>query len=63
MLLVRLERLTTDLVITVNVPCGIVDDHVEGRGSDETLLQEGKEILERVRASLGVVEWGLFGEE
>ncbi|KAF2170572.1 hypothetical protein M409DRAFT_19390 [Zasmidium cellare ATCC 36951] len=68
LLVVRLEGKGTDLVVAVNVP------HVEGeggyvRGSVDLegakmgrLLEEGEGVRERVRESLRVVDWGLFGE-
>ncbi|CZT15364.1 related to human MOG1 protein [Ramularia collo-cygni] len=64
-LLVRLEGVGTDLVVTVNVPVGIVDDSQgQQSGDDGRLMEEGKEVLERVRRSLEVKDWGLFvGDE
>lgn len=65
--LVRLERQRTDLVVTVNVP-HVLGTYAEGevdreRGKDGPLLQRALEIRERVLGSLEVREWGLFGEE
>ena len=65
-LLVRLERVETDLVITVNVPYrgrefkGLV---LEIRASDmDKKLSRGLEILEAIGSSLEIRDWGLFGE-
>lgn len=57
-LLVRLEIVETDLVVTINVPCG-----VDGAGDGERLVEMGREIRERVVRTLDVREWGLFGGE
>lgn len=57
-LLVRLENVETDLVITVNVPCG-----VDGEDQGAKLLEAGKKIREKVAGSLEIRDWGLFGGE
>lgn len=59
-LLVRLENVETDLVITVNVPCGVDDGEENG---EEELMGQGRSILERVVRTLEVRDWGLFGAE
>lgn len=65
-LLVRLEARGTDVVVAVNVP------HVRGQyevgevdieaGREGGLMEVGREIMERVRLTFKVVDWGLFGE-
>lgn len=55
-LLVRLEEVETDLVVSINVPCGIDDD-----GSVQDKQGLGREVRERVEASLEIKDWGLFG--
>ncbi|KAF2211982.1 hypothetical protein CERZMDRAFT_97900 [Cercospora zeae-maydis SCOH1-5] len=63
--LVRLENVQTDFVVSVNLPV-----MREGTGADmgdtaevEGLLETGKKMRERVVGSLQVKDWGLFGEE
>jgi hypothetical protein len=66
LVLVRLERVGTDLVVAINVPhvpgergyvAGTVDV-VGGRPGE--LIEEGMRIRDRVLGSLDVRDWGLF---
>ncbi|GIZ47659.1 hypothetical protein CKM354_001074400 [Cercospora kikuchii] len=64
-ILVRLERVETDFVVSVNLP--VMREGAVGEGGDvkevEGLLDVGRKVRERVVGSLQVKDWGLFGEE
>ena len=65
LLLIRLEAQDTDIVITINVPFmpGSYDeaDVDFERGKWGGLGEVGEVVIERVRGSLEVRDWGLFG--
>lgn len=66
LLVVRLEVQTTDVVIAVNVPHVREEYAKEGvdleAGKAGALLEAGDCLRERVRETLSVKDWGLFGE-
>lgn len=67
MVLVRLERVKSDVVICVNVPHmrGEYDESEIDLPSQKVgrLVEEGEEIRKRILESLEVTDWNVFGEE
>ena len=71
MALVRLEKQTTDMVVSLNVPHvpGSVEAAAEEGGEEVdfesgkygSAVEEGREALSEVLRTLKVKDWGLFG--
>ncbi|KAF2827721.1 Mog1p/PsbP-like protein [Ophiobolus disseminans] len=61
LLLLRLKEQGSDVVVSVNVPHYKGEYEEAKEGEDTRLMKDGWAVRERVRETLRVVEWGLFG--
>lgn len=63
--MLRLERVATDLLLTLNTPVFIHERSAsaEHAGAGHRDGAGAYEILRRVLGSLNVVDWGLFGHD
>lgn len=66
MLLIRLEKQTTDIVTTVNVPHVPGEYEKEGveleKGRMGRLMEDAVEVKKKIVETFEVRDWGLFGE-
>jgi hypothetical protein len=61
----RLERQTTDIVISINIP-HVRDESSEGEGGleveEEASLEKASEVKKKIMESFEIKDWSLFGE-